>query len=63
MRRFFNVQSETSPLQSYTVAENSTTGELECSCPGFQHHRKCKHMDLVLMHLQRDLDKKNGIKT
>jgi len=37
------VKSKTSNA-TYIVARNRRTGEWGCSCPGFIHHRHCKHL-------------------
>jgi hypothetical protein len=34
----------TSSNRTYIVAKNRTTGEWGCSCPGWIHHRTCKHL-------------------
>jgi len=32
---------------TYTVQRNTKTGTTTCTCPGFRHRRKCKHLKLA----------------
>lgn len=32
----------------YVIAQQRTDGQWGCSCPGWRHHRKCKHLTDVL---------------
>ena len=46
----FTVQSRSSS-SVYTVAQRRTDGVWGCSCPGWRHHRKCKHLTDILHRL------------
>jgi hypothetical protein len=37
-----------SSSRKYIVARKSSTGEFQCSCPGWIHHRRCKHLDAMI---------------
>lgn len=43
----FQVKSRTSD-SLYVIAQQRTDGTWGCSCPGWRHHRKCKHLTDVL---------------
>jgi hypothetical protein len=40
------IQSESSS-RKYIVSRKSSTGEFQCSCPAWIHHRHCKHLDAM----------------
>ena len=46
----FTVKSQSSKAV-YTVAQRRTDGVWGCSCPGWRHHRKCKHLTDILHRL------------
>ncbi len=46
----FSVQSDSSD-RVYTVAQRRTDGTWGCSCPGWRHHRNCKHESRILARL------------
>lgn len=46
----FTVESETSS-NIYTVAQRRSDGVWGCSCKGWTHYRKCKHVTRVLARL------------
>jgi hypothetical protein len=39
----FKIHSESSN-RVYTIAQNKTKKHFGCSCPGWIHNRKCKHL-------------------
>lgn len=43
----FQVKSRTSNRE-YVIAQQRADGVWGCSCPGWTHHRKCKHLTDVL---------------
>lgn len=49
----FEVQSHTSKDRRYVIAQRRTDGVWGCSCTGWRHHRKCKHVTDVLARLAR----------
>ena len=49
-RNRFTVASASSS-SVYTVAQRHTDGVWGCSCPGWRHHRKCKHLTDILSRL------------
>jgi hypothetical protein len=46
----FTVNS-TSSSSVYTVSQRRSNGVWGCSCPGWRHHRKCKHLTDILRRL------------
>jgi hypothetical protein len=46
----FTVRSQSSS-SLYTVAQRRTDGTWGCSCPGWRHHRRCKHLTDILRRL------------
>jgi len=50
----WKVQSKSNPDQTHTVTQDPMTGELSCTCKGFEYRNKCAHIDKV----QKLLDKK-----
>jgi hypothetical protein len=46
----FTVNS-TSSSSVYTVSQRRSNGVWGCSCPGWRHHRKCKHVTDILRRL------------
>jgi len=46
----FQVKSATSS-SLYIIAQRTTDKTWGCSCPGWRHHRKCKHLTDVLRRL------------
>lgn len=51
----FQVKSRTSD-SLYVIAQQRTDGVWGCSCPGWRHHRKCKHLTDVLGRLNKIAD-------
>lgn len=43
----FQIQSQTSS-SLYIIAQQRADGVWGCSCPGWRHHRRCKHVTDVL---------------
>lgn len=43
----FQIKSSSSN-RFYTIAQQQADGVWGCSCPGWTHHRKCKHLTDVL---------------
>lgn len=41
------IKSETSD-RLYTVAQAKASGQWQCSCPGWIHHRTCKHLKAMM---------------
>lgn len=46
----FQIKSSSSD-SLYTIAQQRTDGVWGCSCPGWRHHRRCKHVTDVLHRL------------
>lgn len=46
----FQIESSSSN-RKYIIAQQRTDGEWGCSCPGWTHHRRCKHLTDVLRRL------------
>jgi hypothetical protein len=46
----FQVKSKTSS-SLYTIAQRCSDDTWGCSCPGWRHHRQCKHLTDVLSRL------------
>lgn len=46
----FQIRSESSD-RLYIIAQQRADGEWGCSCPGWRHHRRCKHLTDVLRRL------------
>lgn len=46
----FEVKSRTSS-RLYVIAQRNTDDTWGCSCPGWRHHRRCKHLTDVLRRL------------
>lgn len=46
----FQVKSATSS-RLYVIAQRDTDDTWGCSCPGWRHHRRCKHLTDVLRRL------------
>lgn len=46
----FQIKSGSSD-RLYIIAQQSADGVWGCSCPGWRHHRKCKHLTGVLRRL------------
>lgn len=46
----FQIKSRTSN-SLYTIAQQRADGVWGCSCPGWTHHRRCKHLTDVLQRL------------
>jgi hypothetical protein len=48
----FEIRSQSSDRR-YTIAQQRADGVWGCSCPGWTHHRRCKHLTDVLSRLTR----------
>lgn len=48
----FEIKSASSDRR-YVIAQQRHDGEWGCSCPGWRHHRKCKHLTDVLRRLAK----------
>jgi hypothetical protein len=46
-RHRLQIRSETS-TRLYVVAQLKTSGQWQCSCPGWIRHRSCKHLNAML---------------
>lgn len=46
----FQIKSKTSS-SLYTIAQRTSDDTWGCSCPGWRHHRRCKHLTDVLARL------------
>lgn len=46
----FEIKSASSD-RLYIIAQQRADGEWGCSCPGWRHHRRCKHLTDVLRRL------------
>jgi hypothetical protein len=57
----FVVRSHTSDAL-YNVAQRRSDGSWGCSCPGWRHHRTCKHLHDILGRLSR-LEARPGLDT
>ena len=53
----WKVQSKSSPDQVHTVTQDPVTGELTCTCKGFEYRSKCSHIDKVAQLLNKKGDK------
>lgn len=52
----FQVQS-TSSAKLYTIAQQRSDGRWGCSCPGWRHYRRCRHLKDVLSRLAKLADR------
>lgn len=48
----FQIKSESSD-RLYIIAQQRADGVWGCSCPGWRHHRRCKHLADVLRRLTK----------
>lgn len=55
----FQIESSSSS-RKYIIAQQRHDGVWGCSCPGWTHHRKCKHLTDVLRRLTSLADRMPG---
>ena len=54
----FEIKSSSSDRR-YVIAQQREDGVWGCSCPGWTHHRRCKHLTDVLGRLSKIADQYN----
>lgn len=52
----FRIESQTNPGTFYVIAQMRSSKVWGCSCRGWQHYRRCKHVADVLQRLARLAD-------